>query len=371
MNVLDFMKPRLTGPRFAEHAIPLEFLKDLAVLQEMLIEVAKWQFLKENPDRQRSPRGFTEGVELKLTGVEDGTAMPVISLFIAGLALLPPQQTYFEKARDAIVSAISSADQDRPIADLPPKTLTYFDRIGRSLRNGEAMEFTIPGHHEPARLTRETRKKLILSSTVQELTEATQVRGTIPEADQDDMSFEIQLADGRKTKAPMAPQHLETIIEAFKGYKSGTHVLLEGVGRFNRSGKLQSFESVEHISILDPLDIPGRLDELRDLRDGWLEGKGVAPPDAGLDWLAEAFGQHFPDDLPLPFLYPTGQGGVQAEWTIDPHEITLEIDLSSHQAAWHYLNMDTNDQESRDLNLDGTDGWNWLSNRLRELGGKA
>ena len=83
MNTEPFLRPRLTGRRFEGHAIPLEFLKDLAVLEEMIVEVAKWRFLEKNPDRTRSPRGFTKGIELKLTGVEDGSAIAVISLVVA------------------------------------------------------------------------------------------------------------------------------------------------------------------------------------------------------------------------------------------------------------------------------------------------
>jgi len=67
MSTLEFLKPKLIGPRFEEHAIPLEILKDLAALEEMIIEVAKWKLLQEHPDRKRVPRGFTQGIELRLT----------------------------------------------------------------------------------------------------------------------------------------------------------------------------------------------------------------------------------------------------------------------------------------------------------------
>lgn len=112
---------------------------------------------------------------------------------------------------------------------------------------------------------------------------------------------------------------------------------------------------------------PARLEELRGLQDGWLDGKGTAPPDEGLDWLADAFGRHFPDDLPLPFLYPTAEGGIQAEWSPKPHEITIEIDLASHKGEWHGLNMDTDVEESRDLNLDDPSDWAWIVAKVKEL----
>ena len=56
MNEIQFLKPKLVGARFQGHAIPLEVLKDLAVLEEMVIEVAKWQFIKDHPGRERAPR---------------------------------------------------------------------------------------------------------------------------------------------------------------------------------------------------------------------------------------------------------------------------------------------------------------------------
>ena len=374
MNTEPFLCPRLTGARFDGHAIPLEFLKDLAVLEEMIVEVAKSEFLKDHPDRQRSPRGFTDGIELKLTGIEDGSARPIISLVIAATTLFAPEsQAYFERAREAVVSAIGAAGQNQSITDhLPEKTLTYFDRMGRSLRDGEAIEFTTPTQHVPAKLTKETRRRLILASTtVKELTEETTVRGPVPEADQGNMTFEVQLIDGRKIKAPLATQHLDTILKAFIGYKTTCppRVLLQGIGRFNRSERLLGFDSIEHVSILDAQDVSARLDELRPLKDGWLEGRGMALSREGLDWLSMVFDQHYPEDLPLPFLYPTEEGGIQAEWSLEPQEVTLEIDLGAHSATWHALNMETDDDTSRTLNLNDANGWTWLIEQIQQMNG--
>jgi len=367
-----FLRPRLTGPRFEGHAIPLEFLKDLAVLPELITEVAKWEFFKENPSRKRSPRGFTEGIELTLAGLEDGSVVPVIKLAVATTPMLcgPPSQMYFERARDDFVGAVAAAAaRQSPTEYLPEEALGYFDRLGRSLRDNEAIEFTIPSRSSPpAKLTKEIRRRLVLaSSKVRELTEEISVRGAVPEADQDKMTFEVQLMDGRKIKAPIAAQHYDTVKEAWNSYREGARVWLKGVGRFNRSERLQGFESIEHISILDPLDILARLEELSALPDGWLEGRGQAPPQAGLDWLGRAFDRYYPEDLPLPYLYPTEEGGVQAEWTLGPQETTLEIDLSTHRGQWHRLNLDTDEDEVKDLDLDDTEAWSWVAEQLQHM----
>ncbi len=374
MNIQPFLEPRLIGDRFEGPAIPLEFLKDFAVLEELMIEVAKWRFMKGHPGRKRSPRGFTEGITLKLTGIEKGSAKPVIDLLVAASTLFPVgNEIYFEEARDAVIRAIGAAEKGQSITDhLPEETLGYFDRFGRSLRNGEAIEFTTPSQAAPVRLTRETRRRLVLaSSKVKELTEETTVRGTVPEADQDKMSFEVQLIDGRKVRAPMDAQHLDTILEAFAGYRSGTRILLQGIGTFDRTERLLRFASIEHASILDPLDICARLEELRLLKDNWLEGQGRAPPPGGIDWLSQTLGQRYPDDLALPRVYPTVEGGIQAEWSIEPNEITLQIDLTSHQGQWYVLNMQTDLEETDAFNLDDSKDWERLITRIRQTTGGA
>lgn len=88
---------------------------------------------------------------------------------------------------------------------------------------------------------------------------------------------------------------------------------------------------------MDPLDIGARLDDLRVLKDGWLDGAGIALPSAGLDWLTGAFEELYPDDVPLPYLYPTESGGVRAEWSLEGFEVSLEIDLSGKVGEWDSL----------------------------------
>lgn len=370
-----FLRPRLVGERFEGHSIPLEVLKDLAVLEEMVVEVAKSEFLKDHPQRRRSPRGFTDGITLKLTDIEEGSAVPVISLVIASMSFFPPenQQYYFERARDAVVNAIGAAEQNQPItAYLPEKSLGYFDRLGRSLREGEAMEFSTPAHPNPARLTRETRRRLVLaSSSVKELTEETTVRGSIPEADQDNMTFELQLIDGRKVRARMASQHLETILEAFASYRAGARVLMQGIGRLNRNEKLVGFESIEHVSLLDALDVPARLEELRLLKNGWFEGGGSAPTAAGIDWLSHVFTRAYPEELALPYIYPTPEGDVRLEWTLGSHEVSLDIDLAQHRANLHELNLSSDEEHEDELNLDESSEWARLIEQIQRLMGES
>ena len=127
----------------------------------------------------------------------------------------------------------------------------------------------------------------------------------------------------------------------------------------------------------DPMDIDRRLDKLRELEDGWADGMqaasdwgngfGKAPSDEGLDWLSAQFAAHYDEELPKPYLYPTPEGGVQAEWSIGPNAPSLEIDLETHVAEWHNLNFDTDRSYEKLLDLNVPDGWMWLANEVRSL----
>ena len=379
MNKAPFLNPRLIGTRFKDGTIPLEFLKDFAVLEKIIVEVAKAEFFKDHPDRQRTPRDFTKGIELKITGIERGSAIPLIVLAETTLTLAPSEnQIYFVRARDTIMNATGAAKRNPSIAEyLPEKTLGYFDRIGRGLRADEAIEFRTPDGQVSATLTKETLRRLVRRGRIYEdspksrkRTEVTLVRGTIPEVDQDTMTFEIQPIGGHRVKAHIAEQHRDTIISAFNGYKNDTRVLLRGIGQYDGE-RLLEFDSVEHVNILEDLDVSARLDELRSLQDGWLDGEGIAPTHEGLDWLSRAFDQHYPDDLPLPYLYPMEEGGIQAEWSLGYYEIILEIDLESHMGDWDALDTETDTNDLRTLNLNRKGDWMLLEKKIKEIKGSV
>lgn len=362
----EFLKPRLVGTRFNEHSVPLEFLKDFAALEEMIVEVAKWKFRQSHPDRERVPRGFTDGLELHLARVEDGSAIPVITLMFG--TLFPSANiTYFDQAREAIIEAVASANQNQDgTSQLPPNLLGYFDRFGRSLREGESMELTA-STRQVAQLTNETRRRLIRASQVIEWTEEASLIGLISEADQARMSFQLELKDGTKLTAPLNSQHLDTVLDAFKDYRNGARVQLQGVVKKNRQDQLKSIESVEHISPLDPLDVAARVEELAELQDGWLDGKGHAPERSALTWLARSFETNFSPELPLPYLYPTAEGGVQAEWTIANWEVTLDIDLHNKTAEYQALHLETQKCSERTLNLLQQTDWQLLNADVQQL----
>lgn len=359
----DFWKPKLIGDRFKGPAIPLELLKDFAALQEMLVEIAKWQFLEDHPGRERVQRNFAKDIELQLLAVEDGSAVLAIALSFS--SLFPPQNArYFEQAKTAIVESIAQSSAGQT-PQLPPSFLSYFDRFGRSLRPGESIEFSHQQGH--VRLNPDVRKQLIRAAKVETWTEEAGLRAKIYEVDQAQGSFEFELSDGARAKAPVDDKYRDTVLEALKGYPREAYFLIQGVVQRDHADHIKGFESIEHITPLDPLDVVLRLDELAKLKNGWLEGDGRAPSHALIELLKSGFENRFDPGLPLPYLFPSEDGGIQAEWTLNGWEIFLEIESEVLRGEYRATSAKDGATQSLGLNLAEPDGWKQLNEALKAI----
>lgn len=369
---IDFLAPRFEGERFKDHKLPLDVLKDLVALQEMIGAAAKWKYLHDHPGRVRLPRGFSESVSLDLVQVQEGSAIPVIKLTLLSLALLFPeldeQNRCYTWARDALIETIATAEAGNYQAyPLPDELLVHFQHVGQSLRDGESISFDPGNHYRPARLTKETRSAILSrSSRTNEQTTQVTVRGMVPEMDQEKATFEFQIAPEQRVKVTFSPEHRECVMQAFNGYRDGKKIMIRGLARYNRNEKLLGFAAVDAMVLLMKLDPGARLQEFKQLDNGWLDGKGLAPDPVQLDWLDSALQKFYPDG-PLPYLYPTAEGGVQAEWTLGSWDISLNIDLPQHHGEWHALHLVTDEEDSRVLNLDNPSDWHWLQNKVKAL----
>lgn len=115
--------------------------------------------------------------------------------------------------------------------------------------------------------------------------------------------------------------------------------------------------------------IEDRITVLRKLEPGWLDGVGEVPPSEGLDWLINIFHpRRYPNALySLTYIYSTEDGGVRFEWPLSPYEASLDINLKTHVGEWHSLNMETDECETRTLNLDDYTDYLWLIGRILDM----
>lgn len=362
----EFLKPTLIGERFDEHSIPVEVLKDLAAFESLIIETAKWLYLQENQGRQRVPRGFADGFALHLSGIGEGSAVAILDRSSPCSDLFPDAHAeWFDKARERVIEVIQVAASGRSFDSLlPNRILAIFDRFGRSLRETEQVQFMASSG---ANVTYDAkiRKSLVLQTASEYRTEA-QLRGEISELDAENGTLTFKLVNGKKIRGTYSPEVKGEAVAALGTFGEAL-VMVECTVVRDQSDSPRSLENITRIEPLDPLDVPARLEALSLLSDGWLDGAGRAPNKEGLAWLSHAWTTHWPGDKVLPYVYPTPEGGIQAEWTFKVTGVELDLNLLTKRGTLTILERASGQEISeQELALDSADGWKALLNATTE-----
>ncbi|WP_186096745.1 hypothetical protein [Burkholderia gladioli] len=351
----EFSQPRFTGARFDEHTLPVDVARDLAAYETLIVELAKHLYLEDHPDRQRVPKGFAANFRLDIERIDEGSAKPLLALVIAGaLALQGGERDYFEKARDLIAECVAA-----PVAALPesfPKELlSHFNQFGRSLREDETLELPRPGGNDPARLTQEKRKQLVLAADRVYQREIA-LLGYIEEVDFAKSSFRLRLSDGGQATVPMS----DSFQNNARTYAGRTRHLISvlGIGTYDAWDRLQKVITADSLEVIKNHAIATRFDEISQLENGWFEGGGLAPDANALAIVSEKLVAEYPDKLPLPLIAPKQDGNLLLEWAAAEGDPSLDIDLNSAQASFHAFAANGGDVE-RDFNLDAG-GWQVL-----------
>jgi len=71
-------------------------------------------------------------------------------------------------------------------------------------------------------------------------------------------------------------------------------------------------------------------------------------------------------DQLLPYFYPSDDG-VRLEWDLNNTDASLEIDLDTKQAYWHELNLKTDEDYDKVLNLYSDDVRTFIYERIGKV----
>lgn len=335
----EFLQPRFDGPRFAQHTLPVEVARDLAAYEDLVRELAKQLYLREHPGRQRVPKGFADQFSLHLEKVDEGSARPLLAWMAAGLLMnAPGHARYFEEARDLVAECVRAVSDAKPLPEAFPKEmLPYFNEIGRSLRDGETVDLAAQGARDPAVLTQERRKRLVLAASSNYQKEV-ELAGHVEEIDWGKRSFRLRMPSGDAVSVPFSSEHEERVREA--GGRPRTMVSLRGVGLFDAFEKLQRLEPSQHpqLDFSPNHELAAALERIGELKDGWYEGKGFAPEPAALDAFSELLLGTFPAQLPLPFACATPEGTVFLEWTAGDRTVSAEANFKTSRIELQSVN---------------------------------
>lgn len=361
--------PRFTGQRFDDHTLPFAILEDLAHYEALLIQVAKDIYYEMN-DAKRVPKGFGLGVYLKLEKVDEGSSLPAILL--AAMTTFQTNKTdtlpYFTEAQARISKAIETAEIGGDATTIiSQKAVKYFADFGKNLQEDEVIYFVPENINSQAKLTQVNRRRIVLASPdITSVESEIRLRGAISGLDKSPHQFTIQTKEKNKIAVPVDVEFFEIVHKAFEEFESNTRVMVTGTGIYNKENKLQEISNVKTVTILNRMDVPTQLEELSYLDNGWMNGDGLAFSKEDLVWLTNQFDNYIPQDFLLPYTFPLVDAGVQLEWINNEHDVTLDIDLKSKQAYYHYYNNQTEGESDEDFDLSAVEGWNKLVETLSQ-----
>jgi hypothetical protein len=356
-----FIQPRFVGPRFEGHTLPLSAAKDLAAYEELVLELAKHLFRERQTDRVRVPKGFAQGFSLHIERIEDGSTRPALVAMMLG-SLFPTLPAEIVEAKDLINSVIATeAGQNFPSA-FPMGCYSYFNRIGRSLEEGECIEWLPDSPTNKTVLTPVKRKRLVLAH--RETYEAeVNVVGLVESLDAKRRTGTLSSAENQAVTFSFDDPFFADLKEALGNRK--LTVSLKGVGVFDVNDRLTAIAEIEQLELLPHDELVSGIDALMDLEDGWLEGGGKAPDSMHLTALIDEMVRSFPPDLEYPAVVPTEDANVVFEW-IRPHaRIELEVNFTDQQLELYATNLKTNEFVEETYTQDGwADAFAKVSNLL-------
>lgn len=348
-----FIQPRFVGPRFDEHTLPLSAAKDLAAYEELVVELAKQLYLnKHHGSRQRVPKGFAEGFHLHLEKVDEGSAMPLLTLVMAG-ALVNPLPVEFSEARTLINEVIATNEGDKLPPAFPKELYSYFNRIGRSLEPGERLEWTPDDPTNSSALTPAKRKRLALAVGATYEAEV-DIVGQVFNLNSEKLEGMLRTGENERVSFEYDQSFLEELKKALGNQILYAHV--QGVGVYDVNDRLKSIKEIEYLDIIPHYALVSAIDALNNLKDGWLEGRGVAPWQLHLEKLSDDLVEKFPLGMEYPVVVPTEDGNVSLEWIKPAARIELEVVFASERLELYATDIEADTFEEASFAMTNWEG---------------
>ncbi len=356
-----FLDPVFEGERFRDHTMPVEVLADLARYRDLVIAVAKKIWKREHPMRFRLPQRWEDNFKLHIGTIAKGSARPqLVRKYGEGEGLLLPSQDPFLQARDLIAQAIAASQRSEPLPEIfAQHELSLFDGFGRGLRDGESIRLNVPGRPRGPVYRTDDRRRLSLTGS-RTYTKEVEVAGVIDGTVRDVVVLKVP--GQRRTVEVPCEEHVQVQASALWARKDNSRALVKGAATCNGSEEILKFVEVESITFLDPLLDLGHLEQrhsyLASLERGWFDGEGEAFPQEALSLLCKLLaGWHRLYDLPVPYLYPTPDGEVRAEWPAGRWTLAATIELPVLNAYLHATDLEGDGCEDvEDVDLQAPEG---------------
>lgn len=315
----SFLKLTFEGGRFAQHSLPVAVLVELTSVQQLLLEVARALFFRTHADRKRLPRGFVDSAELHLANVEANCFS--VALVRPGRpgGLDLADATVFDEARDVAIRALERASQGTSIPeDFPGDAYDALAALGRSLGDDEALVVAQNGGVS-ARVDRRSREFLARRSS-RSLERIDVFTGEVEQFDDAADRFILRMPKKHRVLVPFDPTQRDKVVDALAS-RPLAKLRIRGrlvLGPQSRFQEVDDVELVDDDRAGDVQKVWDRIASFERVPDGWFDGEGRPPTPRARARAREILARLLVDHgaVPVPKVFPTPDGGVQAEWVL-------------------------------------------------------
>ena len=350
----EFTTPTFKGGRFnAGAGLPVDVLEDLAVYAEILTDVAKHLFKQRHPDRRRVSRGFEDRMQLRLTGIRSGSQIAVLTRRVPDGELPIPDE--YDEARDLFAEAIASAAESGTLPpEFPMSVVPKFGRLGQRLQPDELMIFARRGG-EAAIYDRAARSRIIALGG-QSYSARDEFVGYVADLNSHTGRFELRLVDGTALPGDYTTYWNELHTAQGSPVNQGCRVRVDADAEFTAQGQPSRLLVLHEVTVLDTWEwARARLAELAAIERGWFDGADGEPVSATvISFVSEFLEQLSERNAQPPHLFPTPEGGIQAEWRSVERTVSVEFEAPGRMII-HTIEPDGAEDRYEELDAESMD----------------
>jgi hypothetical protein len=328
----------------------VEVLPDLAAYRDLVVALAAELFRRDHPGRRKLPNNFADGFQLKVATIEPGSAIPCLERVVPTGGHLLPDAKYFDRAQSLLHRTMEAAQDDGPIRlpdDFPRPLLGRFNTLGRALRDGECIRWSVGVDKAGPQYDRQVRKRLVLQ-TAQTYEQDVDLVGTVtghewawPKgATEGKLLLDLE---GRQVALVFHPELVATV-RTILGSDEPL-VRFTGTGVFDSNDRLLRVIATHSLDLVESAEPPqdaarsrilSELEGLAQLKPGWLDGEGTAYAPALLDTARALLFALLDRSVPAPCVLPTPEGEVRLEWSpATPYDVSACLDADGAQVYLH------------------------------------
>ncbi|MFD4460538.1 hypothetical protein [Nocardia sp. NPDC058480] len=328
---------RLAGHRFNTKGMPADSLVEVAALEDILRSLVRQFWQERNPSRQRVPKGYDAEITLRLTYIDQGSAVPVLEhdpdLGIGDLFRGDEVRQDYARARDLLQQFIEHAQTGQ--GQIPPEIRkipsSKMKKFGQSLRRDESIQIASMNLTDWGPITPYTpaTRTSALSNLLGEYTERVTVDGTVTAITP--ITGKLTVRDRERKTSVQVPYLQAGVHVSIESAEQIFECHVEGIGEFTADGRLTKLDNISTLDIIDVTEdarvIRQLVGSLAALETGWIDGELGEPisPEV-IDRSHAVIDAMIALGNITRTVFPTEEGGVRFYWPDAENQLSIEVE---------------------------------------------